>query len=72
MFSATESETIPTWGQTLFEIFRTCREFPGWEMIRSLHDKSDQAYFDILEEMRDKGKVATIPCLALKTLGPVA
>ena len=42
------------WAETLFELYKQCRDLPFWNDVKSLHDEEDRAYFETLDGMIQK------------------
>lgn len=45
------------WATDLFDVYRRCRKFCGWNQMVECHDKEDQNYFGMLDEQVDEGRI---------------
>lgn len=45
------------WNQFLFDLYKNGRLFPGWADLFECHDEEDQAYFWMLENEMEAGKL---------------
>lgn len=50
---------IISWGNVLFDIYTSSREYPGWPLIYEMVEDDDRQYFMMLEVLYEKGKIKT-------------